>query len=391
VLKWDGTRAVASASQFGPVSANPVVGHTYKLSARGRGSLPVRRLSSLDLFGSDDTPAGANSHDELVDRVSDFALMQSATMVSFALLPTERHVESAESWLCNVAAKQMIPPAMVLGVSDELVAARLQAFIDLALAPTVSSARRFQTPKPLVVSLGYSTTGLGNAGGLSHIQWRLELAHVLVLRDLLDRGTSVLSLCATQVWLSNPMPYVYSAITESVVAGEDGCMPDVVTSVTVEGDIAGGLFYSRASFATRQVWSDVTSTIFAAYRRSLPLLSQPPDLACALREAITKTGRPRQDFASVKRALLDRELFVDGSWYDAGEASPYRSAKSRVPVVSNVDDSATGSTGPLEWRAVAKARGHWFVTASMQCDTSAVWAATLNGSAAWSSGSDNVA
>lgn len=443
VLKWDGERR-STTSVFGDSASAMAISEAAASSHTGRPRRvnqrqlqaqrkAVRRLGVQDLVapvpisggGGQASPASLfaaasardvasveNDHAVLVKLLLDHARRYGGGTVAATLVLSEKDVLAAHSWLCNVETLGIAPPSLVMLVPSKVEAVRLRNFANTLV--TWRQQRRHLAP--IVMPLH-----TGNSG----------LEFLLVLRDLLDHGVNVLRFRVDQVWLSNPLLYVENIVSSTaheqkgavasaaaVAAAvqprpvhakpsksmynihalfassrysadddDDPTAPvDMVLARNSEGRVVSGFMYMRATFNARFFLSEIVSLLANDALKSGALTSlQEGRLVNALTSGSDRWHSKR--FPTGKWLAVNRDLFVDGTWYQGftKEAAalkkgveskldltktPYSSELSYHPVVANLDMSADEDSPA--WEVRARHAGHWFTNEANFCDADSV-------------------
>lgn len=256
----------------------------------------------LTLFGSSDAIAKYRSTRAVV---GGFARARGTASVSMMLVTTET-MPLAHSWLCNVAALGITPPALVLVAADDSVAKMLSAFVSRharvrhdalvvsmrgALRPLASEADR------RAIATAVAPHDRERARNVLAVlkrdpDWRLMLLRCLLLRDLLGDGLAVLQLDPAQVWFDDPMPYFdhlftppwsasssssstassssTSGTTDAVIRPDDSAAglvddardPDAVMAAGSDDELSPGLMMVRPTVGTRHLFARVVDRLF---------------------------------------------------------------------------------------------------------------------------------
>ena len=335
---------------------------------------------------------------EALRRIAEFSRSRGSRMISMTMI-TKSYVETALSWLCNVALLDIAPASLVIITSDRNVSDSMSEFIKryprldqgsivISMEHTIDEFTRSLSREQEMV---YGSKAL----------WMLMLHRSFLIRDLLTQGISVLHFETDQIWLSDPMPYIRHELDHSSSSDsgtiDDYRAPDVVLSVDSKNEVAGSFMYLRPTVGTRHLMCEVVDRFFNSYRasqesrrgrkRKYDFTSNDQSILSAL--------LLRQDRAyaklhpEVKMSVLDSQLFVDGMWFldfedsngkRVGERTHYRSESSLYPVVLNnnfID-------GVENKRMRAKRFGFWFLKKTNNydnmCDEEAVRKAGRSGS-----------
>ncbi len=226
----------------------------------------------------------------------------------------------------------------------------------------------------------------------SSAYWRMMVQRTILLRDLLNYGVSLLHFEPEQIWLMDPMPTVRHAIQfgelsqygEAVPGVAGG--PEMIVSRSAGGDVVGNFVYMRPSASTRHLWSEIAYRFFESYRRSTQapgsrlsrwLRGVQSDRTLLTAIVLGRDAGYRRQMPGVKYASLNRDLFVDGTWFldwvdeegrTVKERTHYRTETSRNPVV--VNNNELDGTKARERRA--RRFGVWFLLKNGTCDVNAV-------------------
>lgn len=285
-------------------------------------------------------------------------------------------METTFSWLCNVATLDIIPPALVLVASEDLVARELVAF--LSQNPRLKKGA-------LVISMdGVIAVTRKNPDAPLHFgtsaNWLLMLQRSFLIRDLLECGLKVLQFETDQLRLSGPMPYIRHELQagRGFVGGvKDFRMPDIVGTTNTRIEVSGNFLYMRPTVGTRHLLSVVVDRFLMSYRSSqtsraarrnrFHYIANDQSILTTL-----VTGRDwvfARSYPSVKAGKLNRDLCVDGQWFsdledNGGKVAKYRkystSELSLYPVIVN-NDFVVGIDAKIQR---AKRFGFWFVEKS---------------------------
>jgi hypothetical protein len=301
---------------------------------------PILPLSEAEVQAE---RAASVAHAEAVDRIAEYARQRGAGLISFTLV-TEAFVETTCSWICNVLAIDALPQALVLGASDAKVVRLLQSFF--------ANDVRLSANDVLVVDLSNAIHAADDAKapetGLdfgSSEYWQLMLERTVVLRDVLDAGVGILHFETDQVWFEDPMGAINAAL-------EGEAPVDMVVTINTREEASGNFFLLRPTLTTRHVWSLVTGEFLASYRQSRATREAREgkwhyienDQSLFTRFGLGKDMWYSQTFPSTRFSVLDRQRFVDGTWYldyetesgrKALRRTHYTSAESRSPIVLN--------------------------------------------------------
>lgn len=337
---------------------------------------------------------------DLLARISEFARSRGSESISLTIV-TAAFVETTISWLCNVVTLDIVPAALVMIASEDKVARELIDFLSqhprlkqgtLVISMHGASAATDKDPE---APLDFGTS----------MYWLLMLQRTILLRDLLYRDLTILLFETDQVWLSDPMPYIYHELRRVRTSDwdvEDYRIPDIVGTMDTRDQVAGNFIYFRPTVGTRHLMSMVVDRFMKSYRssRSSRAARRNRFHYIANDQSILTTLVMQRDWVharahpKVKTTILNRELFVDGQWFNDFEDEKgqrrsrrkfYTSESSLYPVIVN-NNFVVGVNTKM---ARAKRFGFWFVRKALGSQTSAKWqcdeAAVLNAARSGSS------
>lgn len=370
----------ASANWTHPLPSEPVVYTLTGKSAVGERLVPIgsnkSSLGSLVAsFGSAESEVGGammvtdQAHAKAVRKIADYAHKRGGGVVSFTLV-TGAFVETTYSWICNVLAVDALPRALVFGASSASVVQDLRAMLakdsrvaeDDVLLVDLSSAIHAEEKSP----------GSGLDFGSSEY-WQLMLERTALLRDVLDAGVGVLHFETDQIWFGSPMEAIDSAVVDSDEFIGQAHVPDMVITINTRGEASGNFFLLRPTLATRHLWSVVTEEFLHSYRKSLNSKEAKRgqwhyiqnDQSLFTRYGLGQEKWYVDTFPVARYAVLDKQRFVDGTWYldfedDKGAKVArrvhYTSPESLEPVVLN-NNFMIGVDGK---KKRAQRFSHWF-------------------------------
>jgi Nucleotide-diphospho-sugar transferase len=319
------------------------------------------------------TDEADRAHGEAVEQIADFARTRGVEAVSFTLV-TGAFVETTYSWICNVLAIESLPKALVLGASDANVVRTLQEFFE--------KDPRVAKDDVLVVDLGSAIRAVKSAKkpheGIdfgSTEYWLLMLERTALLRDVLDAGIGILHFETDQIWFADPMLSINTLLTGK----RDGRTVDMVLTINTRNEASGNFFFLGPSLATRHLWAVVTTAFQESYRKSLTTKEVKQgkwhyidnDQSLLTRYALGHNKWYNKNFPLAEYAVLDKQRFVDGTWYldfedekgrRVSKRSHYTSEESKQPYVLN-NNFMIGVAGK---KARAQRFGHWFYSETTQ-------------------------
>lgn len=265
------------------------------------------------------------------------------TMVSIAVISSQV-LELTKSWLCNVKQAGFEPPHIFWITFDKesktvLDASGVGRTIDItdALSPENMDSVHILDGQPAY--------------------WKMMLMRARLIRDLLDRGIDVFLFETDQIWLQDP----FIRIGKEVHAGAD-----VVGTLDSEQKIAGSMLLLRALLSTRRLWSEVYHRFRLSYDE---MQIETKDIHSQSIVAHDETQLSAlllferdftQDFP-VALGLLDKQAFVEGSWYTGTYTN--EDAKRPVTISNNFVSGAEAK------KSQAQEFGHWFLKRdNITCD-----------------------
>lgn len=336
--------------------------------------------------------SAASKYREVLRRMTEFARSRGTQSISLTLT-TGSFVDTTLSWLCNVVHLDIAPPAIVIVASDDKVQEALNKFI--SQHPRLEQGSLVISMQGAVKAVAYASSPDAALDFGSSEYWMLMVQRTFLHRDLLEHGVSILNFETDQMWLKDPMPHIKHELESS---RDDGGVADMVITVNTRGEVAGNFFYLRPSIRTRMVMSTVVDKFFVSYRGSLKKWQAKLKMYHYIendQSLLTKLvlGHDR-GFAhrhpGVNYKVLNKELFVDGTWFldfedkygrKVGRRRYYTSEMSLYPVVLNNNFII----GVDEKMKRAQRFGFWFVRKSAEdlspvCDVEAVRKAAKSGS-----------
>lgn len=255
-------------------------------------------------------------------------------------------VPMIHSWLCNTARMAGVHERTLLVMTDETGYARLEnnAYgVAVALADAGDPG--------LLHDMTYGTVGY----------WKLTLARVNLLRQLLHAGIPFMNWEPDAFWARNPLQdWTLLAARTDIVIASDG--PD---------ELAFGLMLVRPNLRTKRVFHKLSHQL----QRSLRVLdgrsnadnvTYSPDF----QEQKLLKRMLLGGYANITYTLLPQCLYPTGKWYQVTESEKLRRdcvASHGAPIVIN-NNWIVGNNRKVE-RAIKW--GHWFAE-NGQCDESAV-------------------
>lgn len=286
---------------------------------------------------------------DVLRRVAEFARSRGSESVSITLT-TGSFVDTTLSWLCNVVTLDIVPPAMVIATSDDKVAETLRKFI--GQHPRLEQGSLVISMQGAIKAVAYAASPDAALEYGTSEYWMLMLQRTFLLRDLLLHGISVLHFETDQIWLSDPMPYIWHELKNPSRDIGDNLGADMVITLNTEEDVAGNFFYLRPTIGTRNLMSTVVDRFYVSYETSLKLQQEKKEAFhyIANDQTLLTTLVLQHDwvfknsFPEVKYTVLNRELFVDGKWFldfedlegnKVGSRKYYTSESSLYPVVLN--------------------------------------------------------
>lgn len=337
------------------------------------------------------------AHTKAVARIAEYAKLRGGGRIAFTLV-TEAFVETTYSWVCNALAVDALPKALVLGAGD--------ASVVRALESLFVNDTRLSQDDALIIDLSdaiHATSASEKpAEGLDFGQssyWLLMLERTALLRDVLDAGVAVLHFETDQIWFGDPMVEIERCMGTPAgvergggIKGEtikDGTPVDMVITINTREEASGNFFYLRPTLATRHLWSLVTTSFQASYRKSLSSREAKlgkwhyieNDQSLFTKFGLGKDPWYQQNFPAATYAVLDRQRFLDGTWYldfedekggKVSTRSHYVSKESLNPVVLN--NNFMIGVGPKKLRA--QRFGHWFWDGELQSCNSSIGTGT---------------
>lgn len=299
----------------------------------------------------------ASKYKDVLRRIADFARSRGSESISFTL-STGAFLDTTISWLCNVIALDIAPPAIVIVASDDRVEEQLNDFI--------SQHKRIEQGS-LVISMQGAVKAVAYASSPdaalhfgSSEYWMLMLQRTFLIRDLLLHGLSVLLFETDQIWLGDPLPFIrhelhHPSISSTAKRSSDdngSGSPDMVVTLTTTKEIPGNFFYLRSSLGTRLILSTIVDRFFVSYQRSLKTKAAKEkrfhyianDQSLLTDLVLGNDWRFARRFPRVRYSVLNDQLFVDGTWFldfedengaKVTKRKHYTSETSLYPVVLN--------------------------------------------------------
>lgn len=389
VVKWDGSRTRANAP-FGMRDLfDSKQGHAFPhrfLNKHHTGFDPLVELLTGDALAA---------HRSLVAKIASYGHGRGNSAVSITLT-NAADLEMTLNWLCNVAALDIVPPALVVMAADEAIASVVTRFIS-------SIPTRNKGTGALVLAMDHTKRMTLGESASAAVADRgeasaLDLGVRFVVRDLVDLGVGVLTFGTNEVWFSNPLPYVDEATVLSSFQGGargevgqgdvTGRPADLFVAVSSAGRTSSDFVYLRPSLKTRRFWSelaaegvDVCHRVQAGgstagletpsmQRANAYVLEMKSRFITHVEDALRVRRRAQP---SIKSSVLTQDLFVDGSWYldfedpngdPVAVRTHYTSDASRQPVVlrSNLAEDANAR------KLRAQRFRHWFISGTQVCD-----------------------
>eukprot|EP00173_Palmaria_palmata_P005068 Plantae.Rhodophyta-Palmaria_palmata.ctg8184.p1 GENE.Plantae.Rhodophyta-Palmaria_palmata.ctg8184~~Plantae.Rhodophyta-Palmaria_palmata.ctg8184.p1 ORF type:complete len:233 (-),score=29.15 Plantae.Rhodophyta-Palmaria_palmata.ctg8184:654-1352(-) len=199
------------------------------------------------------------------------------------------------------------------------------------------------------------------------------LERTALLRDVLDAGVGVLHFETDQIWFGSPMEAIDSAVVDGDELIGQAHVPDMVITINTRGEASGNFFLLRPTLATRHLWSVVTEEFFHSYRKSLKSKEAKRGQWHYIQNdqsLFTRYGLGQEEwyvdtFPVARYAVLNKQRFVDGTWYLDFEDNKgakvtrrvhYTSPESLEPVVLN-NNFMIGVDGK---KKRAQRFSHWF-------------------------------
>lgn len=342
----------------------------------------------------------AMKYRDVLRHIADFARSRGSQSISLTMT-TRAFLDTTLSWLCNVIFLDIAPPAIVIVAGDDKVADALTAFI--------KQHKRLEQGS-LVISLQDAVKAVAYASspdaplhfGFSEY-WMFMLQRTFLIRDLLERGLSILQFETDQIWLSDPMPYIRHELQNPLslkkgVEGEQTRTLDMIITLNTRREVAGNFFFARPTIGTRNIFSKVVDRFFVSYQASLNsrLVKEKKYHYIANDQSLLTTLILEHDwvfshrFPAVKYSVLNEQLFVDGTWFldfedeqgrKVSKRKHYTSETSLYPVLLNNNFLV----GIEEKMKRAQRFGFWFLKKSATdlspvCDEVSIKKAARSGS-----------
>lgn len=348
--------------------------------------LPGRKLSDNAKLLS------AFAHDDSVRLISRFGRLRGNGTIAFTIV-TSAFLETTCSWICNALSVNALPEALVFGASGADVVQSLNRFVE--------GESRIRPGAILVVDLGADISSLQRAkfpqaaldfGRTEY--WMLMLERTALLRDVLNAGVGILHFETDQIWFQDPMPWVLKLLSGPDQFGQQGqSLPpvDMVLTVNTRKEASGNFFYLRPSLPTRHLWTIITTAFQRSYGESLLSYAAKKgkfhyidnDQSLLTQYALGHNNWYNRNFPVARYAVLDRQRFVDGTWYldfEDEKGRPvrkrwyYTSSESLHPIILN-NNFMIGVEGK---KKRAQRFGHWFLSSeSGKCNVTVSLAGRL--------------
>ena len=349
-----------------------------------------------DLVGA----AAASKYRDVLRRIGEFARSRGTQSISLTLT-TGSFVDTTLSWLCNVVHLDIAPPAIVIVVSNDKVEDALNKLI--GQHPRLEQGSMVISMQGALKAVAYASSPDAALHFGSSEYWMLMMQRTFLIRDLVEHGMSMLNFETDQIWFKDPMPYIERELQGDRGHGADEEMEaervaDMVMTVNTKGEVAGNFFYLRASIRTRMLLSTVVDRFFLSYRGSLKGREAKEnkfhyienDQSLLTQLVLQQDLGFAQAYPPVKHKALNREVFVDGTWFldfedekgnKVDKRTNYTSEMSLYPVVLNNNFLI----GVEEKMKRAQRFGLWFLKRSAEdlspvCDVEAVRKAAKSGS-----------
>lgn len=251
-------------------------------------------------------------------------------------------ISFARSWMCNMELLNIRVKTVVWVATDVVaydamkVIPGVQAFLLQGMSGAENEKRGSK----------YGTPGY----------WDLMLSRAKLVRELLDRGVSVLLFDADQVWLQSPMYDVSRAVLDPEV--------DVVGTVVSMEEVGGNFVFLRATNRTRVMYSALCDMFEEDYlKNGMDKKDSSSKMKIRNDQTILSSFVHKNDkwkkLYRCKFHALDRDLFLDGRWYKGA----YRSKpRTHYPVIIN-NNYIEGNDEKIKR---ARKFGHWFLSADNQ-------------------------
>lgn len=251
-------------------------------------------------------------------------------------------VEFARSWMCNMELLKIDVSTVVWVATDAVAWEAMRAVkgVEVFLLQGMSGAEDEERGST------YGTPGY----------WDLMLSRAKLVRELLNRGVSVLLFDADQVWLKSPMEDVNNAIVDPDV--------DVVGTVVSMEEVGGNFVFLRATNRTLVMYSALCDMFEEDYlkhgmdKKDSSTRGKIRNDQTILSSFVHKNEKWRGIY-QCKFHALDRDLFLDGRWYKGA----YRSnPRTHNPTIIN-NNYIEGNNDKII-RAIKF--GHWFLAQDNQ-------------------------
>uniref|UniRef100_A0A7S1TGF3 Nucleotide-diphospho-sugar transferase domain-containing protein n=1 Tax=Compsopogon caeruleus TaxID=31354 RepID=A0A7S1TGF3_9RHOD len=255
---------------------------------------------------------------------------------------THAFVSQALSWLCNVDALEIRPPAIIWLVAD---ADSYNALKDVR----GTLALHLDEFSELDGGVSYGTKGY----------WTLMLERSKVVDDILGCGISVFAFETDQVWFRDPLPLIRSIVREGA---------DIIGALDSKREIGGNLLFFRSSLATREVSREIVAHFQRYYDeryKTRTSHSEPkylPNDQSLLSNIVIYHRSQSQHVQQPRFFAIPRNLIRDGLWYTTVHG--YQ-PKLGLPMIVN-NNFIVGVSNKIQR---LKQFGHWFLD-NETCNTS---------------------
>lgn len=360
--------------------------HTVPLSSHdvSLGSKPLQNLGMTQLSEGAKL-LSAFAHEDSVRNVARFGRSRGSGSIAFTIV-TSAFLETTYSWICNALAVNALPRALVFGASGSDVAQSLNSF--------VRNEPRISSEDILVIDLGGDINALQRAksrdAALDFGQseyWMLMMERTAFLGDVLDAGVGVLHFETDQIWFQDPMPWIFKSFSgpdQFGGRGEGYPLVDMVLTINTRKEASGNFFYLRPTLATRHLWAIVSTAFQRSYEESLRSYAARKgkfhyidnDQSLLTQYGLGRNNWYNRNFPVARYAVLDRQRFVDGTWYldfedehqrPVGRRWYYTSEESLHPIILN-NNFMIGVEGK---KKRAQRFGHWFLSSEgRKCNSS---------------------
>jgi len=246
-------------------------------------------------------------------------------------------VPFARSWMCNQEVLGFHPEHVLWVATDQ---EAYDAMSSVEGAQTIflhGMGRQEETEE----GLNFGTPGY----------WDLMLSRAKLVRELLDRGVSVLVFDADQTWLQDPMPTLEEALGDPRV--------DVIGTLVTGDEIGGNFVFLRATNHTQVMYHDLCDNFEGEFlARNMDTRTDTnkelmPNDQTILSHFVYKNKQYAAKY-QCEFVVLDRDLYLDGIWYRGKyEDRP----RTHYPIV--VNNNYISGLANKQKRAVEF--GHWFL------------------------------